>query len=77
MVANLRCNELKDEALDQIRMQASELNEQASRGKIADFQEKCKSILKQAISHYEEYAHQYDKTIYEKIRKELVGLVLS
>ena len=29
------------------------------------------------MSHYEEYAHQYDKTVYEKVKKELIGLILS
>jgi len=29
------------------------------------------------VAHYEEYAHQYDKSVYEKVKKELVSLLLS
>jgi len=29
------------------------------------------------LKHYEEFAHQYDKTVYEKVKKELVSMILS
>jgi hypothetical protein len=38
---------------------------------IDNFSEKCMNIMQLAISHYDEYAHQYDKTTYDKVRKEL------
>ena len=77
MVANLRCNELKDEALELVNPKISDLNDAALRGKVDNFQEICRDILKDGLSHYEEYAHQYDKTVYEKVKKELIGLILS
>ncbi|CDW88237.1 uncharacterized protein STYLEM_17355 [Stylonychia lemnae] len=77
MVANLRCNELRDEAFDLVMPQINDLNELAYKQKVDDFQQKCQNIIQEAISHYKEYAHQYDKTVYEKVQKELVGLILS
>jgi hypothetical protein len=38
---------------------------------------KCKVILKTAVAHYEEYAHQYEKSVYEKVKKELISLLLN
>lgn len=77
MVANLRCNELRDEALDLVTPKITDLNEEAMRGPVENFQIICKEIIKTALSHYEEYAHQYDKTVYEKVKKELLGLILA
>lgn len=77
MVANLRCNELRDEAQEQVKLQVQALIDQASHSKIDDFQGKCKLILKTAVAHYEEYAHQYDKSVYEKVKKELIALLLN
>eukprot|EP00347_Sterkiella_histriomuscorum_P023862 403333128 len=77
MVANLRCNELRDEALDLVTPRITDLQEEAIRGPVDNFQNKCKEMIREALSHYEEYAHQYDKTVYEKVKKELLGLILS
>ena len=57
MVANLRCNELRDEALDLVTPRITDLNEDALRGPIENFQNSCTEIIKTALSHYEEYAH--------------------
>ena len=57
MVANLRCNELKEEALEKVTPKINELNQLSATQKIDDFSSKCKGILKEAASHYDEYAH--------------------
>jgi len=77
MVANLRCGELKDEALALIRPIAASLKEDSDKKVLNDFQSRCTGLLKDALSHYEEYAHQYDKTVYEKTRKDLLQILLS
>jgi len=77
MVANLRCNELRDEALEKVKPQVQRLLDESSKGGVADFQAKCTSVLKTAKAHYEEFAHQYDKGVFEKVRKELLGLIMS
>ena len=77
MVASLRCGELKDESLILVGPAVHSLKEDTDRRVIADFQEKCTSILKQALSHYDEFAHQYDKTIYDKNRKDMTQHLMN
>lgn len=60
MVANLRCNELKEEAIEKVRNEVQNLTLEANEKRLKNFSERCRSILKVAISHYEEFAHQYD-----------------
>lgn len=57
MVANLRCNELRDEAVELVLPKINQVNDEAHRGKIENFQTSCIYIIKQALSHYEEFAH--------------------
>ena len=42
-----------------------------------DFQARCKSIINVATTHYQEFAHQYDKAVYEKVQKELIAALVS
>ena len=77
MVANLRCNELKEEAVALVVPLIHNINEDAHRGMLANFQKACIDLIKLALNHYEEFAMQYDKVVFEKIRKELLGLILS
>jgi hypothetical protein len=64
MVANYRCNELKDEALEKVRPLIQSLREECERRLIHQFEQRCSIIYKQAITHYDEFAHQYDKETY-------------
>lgn len=57
MVANLRCNELRDEALDLVTPRITDLSEEALKGPVENFQNVCVDIIKAALSHYEEFAH--------------------
>jgi len=72
MVANFRCNELKDEALEAVEGDIHALKKKCDEQLVDGFADEAKAILKQAVSSYDEFAHGYEKGVYEKIRKELV-----
>ena len=72
MVANLRCNELKDEALEKTAQPIQSLRESCSKRYQTNFREICENIMNEALTHYNEYAKSYDKTVYDKIKGELV-----
>ena len=57
MVASLRCNELKDEAITLVDAAGNKLKEECEKKVIEGFSERCTKILKDALSHYDEYAH--------------------
>lgn len=77
MVASLRCNELKDEALALVQADAQRFKEESEKKLIDGFIKRCTDLIQQAVVHYEEFAHQYDKKIFEKIRKELLTVLLQ
>jgi len=54
MVANFRCNEVKDEALALTLEEDKKLKSQSDKELIADFRERCNKILRLAVSHYDE-----------------------
>ena len=57
MVANVRCNELKEEALEKIKESNLKLKTESERGLVQGFDMRCQSILKEAVDHYDEFAH--------------------
>lgn len=57
MVANYRCNELKEESLEKIQEEVFILREESERGLIPNFEQRCGKILKIALDHYDEFAH--------------------
>ena len=71
MVANYRCNEIKEEATTQVLMDIDMLKKDSETRLVDNFEERCKKIIKEAVSHFDESASQYQKTVYEKVRKEL------
>ena len=76
MVANFRCNELKEEALLNIKEDLHTLRVDCEKKTQPDFLDRCKGIMTSAIKHYDEFAHQYDKEVFEKVRKDLLAQVL-
>ena len=72
MVAMLRCNELKDEALLKVQPLVSNLRERAEQERLESFTEECKIIMKTAATHYDEFGSHYDHQVYMKIRKDLL-----
>lgn len=52
MVANYRCNEIKDEAEKLVEPKLTALYLESSRSELANFREKAVSILSEAVQHY-------------------------
>lgn len=77
MVANLRCGELKDEALSLVLPKCQTLKQECDKAVVENFQERCTGLLKSAIDHFDEYAQQYDKTVYSKTKKELITVLIN
>lgn len=71
MVANFRCNEVKDEALALTLEEDQKLKSQSDKELIADFKDRCNKILRLAVSHYDEGANHYETKVYKKFQKEL------
>lgn len=77
MVASLRCGELREESLAEAAPSVYKLKEDTDKRVIGDFQDRCRVIIMQALGHYDEFAHQYDKTIYDKNRKEMIQTLMT
>lgn len=77
MVANLRCNELKEEALNLIATQITRLRDSCLKGYQQNFKQACSEILGQATTHFDNYAVSYDRTVYEKIKGELEEAIMQ
>lgn len=77
MVANYRCNELKEEALQAVSQQVDSLEKTCMQSVCADFKDQCQAILKSAVGTYTETARQYDRNVFKKIQKELADQLLQ
>ena len=75
VVANLRCGELKEEALQLVEEDIERLRRESEKTLIQGFNDRCTQIIKKAVSHFDEYGHQYDQKVYEKLRKELASIL--
>ena len=71
MVANYRCNEMKEEAVGLVKQRLEELMEQCTRQIIEGFGDACSGLMSQALDHYRSSARQYNPEVFEKIEKEL------
>lgn len=71
MVANFRCNELKEEALALVKPQVAELQAAADSALVEGFAAKCERILGAARDFYADVAKQYAREVFEKVRGEL------
>ena len=75
MVANYRCNEIKDEASKLVEDKLQTLFSQSSEREIADFKDRVVGILSEAITHYTSVARQYNPEVQGKIQLELVDQI--
>lgn len=53
MVASLRCNELKEEALLRVEGMIARLRERCENERVDNFGEECRRIFGQAAAHYD------------------------
>lgn len=59
MVANYRCNEIKDEAVQAVQDKINSLKRESDLKQLDNFSERCKGILTECINLYDESASQY------------------
>jgi len=71
MVANYRCNELKEEAIAKVKGDIEVLLEQSDKSVIEQFGERCNTVMTGAGNYYKEVAKQYNKDVFAKVYKEL------
>ncbi len=76
MVANYRCIELKEEALQLVEPAIRELQKQCDNAYVKDFYEQTMTIMTKASNYYADVAKQYDRSIFAKIKKELIASLL-
>jgi hypothetical protein len=56
MVANLRCNELKEEGIELVDADIQKLKAESEKGLIEGFNHRCSEIIRIAVNHYDEFA---------------------
>ena len=71
MVANYRCNEIKQEALDKVAPLIQTLKMNSNSYLVQDFKDQCEKIIKDSIDYYDAEAYQYQKAVFEKIREQI------
>ena len=77
MVANYRCNEIKEEALELAKEDIAALKKKTDVEIISGFKEACMVPVTNAIKHYDENANQYQTKVFQKVRKEVVGGIMQ
>ena len=77
MVANYRCNEIKEEAMALVKSRVEELQNQSDLSIVSDFGDRCNSVVREATEYYAEKAKQYNKEVFSKVREELCETILS
>ena len=72
MVANYRCNEIKEEAIKSIANDIQKLEAACAAGVVPEFGSKCTGILKKATDYFSDVSKQYTKDVREKVLQELI-----
>ena len=75
MVANYRCNEIKEEAEKLVQGKMQSLLHDSSEKEITTFKDTVVGILNEAIQHYQSVARQYNPEVSNKIQSELVDML--
>ena len=73
MLAQFRCNEIKENALNEINDKISDLEYQSSIKNIENYKEKINDLKEIALKIYDETAKEYLNYIYQEIRKNLIN----
>mmetsp|Transcript_28007 Transcript_28007/g.50173 ORF Transcript_28007/g.50173 Transcript_28007/m.50173 type:complete len:705 (-) Transcript_28007:31-2145(-) len=77
MLSNLRCNELKGEALDEFVEQLEGIKDKVSREVVPDFAGKVQGLVIDAFEFYDNRAKDYLEETYYEIRDELKKALLD
>merc|ERR1719232_2074956 len=73
MVANYRCNEIKNDAMKEIEWDVAALEGECAGGVVDDFGARCSKIRMKASEFFNEAAKQYDPEIRAKVEEELTA----
>jgi len=76
MVANYRCNEIKEEALEISKEDIANLKKRTDVEIISGFKEACMVPVTNAVEHYDKSANQYQSKVYSKVRKDVVEAIM-
>ncbi len=71
MLAQFRCNEIKNESLNLVESKINELELESSMKNIENFQEKINNIVNECKENYENNAKDYLPHVYQNVRKDL------
>ena len=71
MVANYRCNEIKEEAEKLVEPKLQALFKESSRVEMSNFRETAVGILSEAVGHYGQMSRQYNPEVASKIQADL------
>lgn len=77
MLANLRCNEIKYEAVQKFTSAIDQLRKQVGRTVVQEFAYEFNGHIENALKEYDKQASAYFETIYLTIRTELYQLLLD
>jgi hypothetical protein len=70
MLANYRCNEIKDQIIYESSNRIIELLNESTAKLINDFKPRCQEIISNILEGYDKMASNYDNKIYLDIRKQ-------
>ena len=71
IVANYRCNEIKEDAFKQVDSDIVKLQSECNLKVVEGFKTTCESIITKALEFYANASKQYDKNVVSKIKDEL------
>ena len=77
MLANFRCNEIKQTVLNDNDSAIKELVKQSNDKTLDDFNAKCTAIHDKILNDYDKAANNYDDKIYKQIRSQLENAVIQ
>lgn len=75
MLANYRCNEIKDEIIAKHKAAVKEIQIISSKQTVENFKNKCLEIYNQAIEEYDKTASNYVDKIYQNVRGQLANFL--
>mmetsp|Transcript_14378 Transcript_14378/g.24485 ORF Transcript_14378/g.24485 Transcript_14378/m.24485 type:complete len:402 (+) Transcript_14378:377-1582(+) len=75
MVAEYRCNQIKDEAFEKVDEAVKTLEKESKSQLLQDFKQRSGRIIWECFDYYEAQASQYKSQVYEKIRGDMRKLI--
>ena len=67
MVANFRCNEIKEDSIKHIEWDIAKLEGESAKGVVPEFGSQCSTILKKAKDFFNDASKQYAQEIRDKV----------